>query len=206
MSTPDVIDYDELARLLDAGIRRSAASLGAGPKLLGYALCTDDEVCGVYDAACTEKQFPGLESPEARDLPVEWTEVPWPDELKAASRLLQKRAQLDGQGDSHTQIDRAFDCLVAAMLKARSLGLFDGGVFLTVCSTDPCKEMESAADAATRRLNPPELVRAWLRARLETARSVLASIEANSAPRSFDMQDFLKRLKQEIGELEQEIQ
>jgi hypothetical protein len=197
----DVIDYGELVRLVEAGIEstwRQIAAATPGVKLVGYALCTDDEVCTLFEVACTAEQD------SVRFSPVEWTLRAAQDDLQAASELLARRAELDGEDDHHTQSDRAFACLVDALAAVRARGLFPDDVYLSVLGTDPHPEMEAKEHASVLRLNSPAVIRAWRERRLAEARSVLATL-STIPDKTYAMLDHEQTLRETIEQLTREL-
>jgi hypothetical protein len=220
----DVIDYGKLLQLVEAGVESTARQLEvacAGQRLTGYALCTDDEVCGVYHVACTaehaatagaelrellKKEY-GPESGvyDVRFKPEEWKLDAERDDLEAASKLLALRADLDVEGDCHTQCEKAFECLVLALERCRSKGIFADDVYLCALSMDPCDAMERMGDEAVLRLNAPGVVREWRRVRLAEAREVLARRRASQKPKSWDEIDSEARIVENIAALEAEL-
>lgn len=189
----DVIDYRELGRLVEAGIERSVA----GKTVAGFALVTDDEVCSLSAVLAP--------AGEPRFDPVEWPTWLHDEDLDAASELLARRAELDGQDGYHTQSDRAFACLVDALVAARTRGLFAEDAYLSVLSSDPHPEMEAKEHAAVLRLNSPSTIRAWRQWRLAEARRALAWM-AEVGEKTYAMMDTEAQLRGEIEQLTRELE
>lgn len=203
----DVIDYAELVRLVEAGVEQTARALAnehASKPLIGYALLTDDEVSTLAHAACMAEHAPSGVG-DIRFQPVEWSLSAGNEPLEPAYELLVRRAQLDGEDGHHTQSDRAFECLIEALARARARGVFAGNVFLSVLSTDPHPEMERLEHAGILRLNSPAVVCEWRRFRLREAEQVLASIQLRPKPWSYAMSDMERELLEEIARLEAEL-
>lgn len=205
----DVINYDYLGRIIEEGVARSAAELRtrhAGGRVVSYALCSDDELSGLYDVAFTEDLLKVAKDPSDRFNPVEWSLAPAAQHLEQASALLRQRASLDTDGEFHTQIDRAFECLVRTMERIRGQGLFADDVFVTICSTDPSEGMRELEAAAILRLNSPAVIREWRTSQLAGARSWLAMVIASRKQQdTFALMDREERLRAEIAQVEGEL-
>ncbi|MGD9128507.1 MAG: DUF4303 domain-containing protein [Planctomycetia bacterium] len=156
---------DEDIRPLAAdAIRKAKAQIdekcGNAP-LFGFALGTDDDVCGMYHIACTtgwvaekEKSYPNIGYNF-----VDWIESGDQTLFDDVNTIMRQSAERDYEGDNGWADirDRRFELLVLALADCREAGVFDDQTFLCVGSTDPCDHLRALEMDAVDRLNLPEV-------------------------------------------------
>lgn len=200
-SKRDIVDLVQIGCV--EAIRSLQAAHPADP-LIGFALCTDDDLAGVFHVGCTQKCESESHEPGVRYLPNEWTQSSdvEPDALARVQAHLQQTWRAPSVQDWDTKRDEHFEALVEGLVAARhELGL-DGSVFLTVISTDPSDHLERLEEAALPRLNGPEVMRQWLRWRLEGTTEWLSTILQKKPPLSWADDDLIHRLREETKHLE----
>jgi hypothetical protein len=144
---------DRLAEAVADGARRALTAIVAGrpaERLAGFALCTDDDLRSLSAAGCT-KEFLAERDPSWLFQPTEWPEDV-PDHFGDAWRILSEQ----------TDRTRAFESLVAALMRLRREGLVADDVFLVVCGTDPGELLTRLEEVAVRQLNPAGVLARWL--------------------------------------------
>ncbi len=193
---------DELMELVRVGSLQAISALSAnhGDPILGFALCTDDDVSSFFHVGCTASFARISVVPEVRFLPNEWLQNGDREAvaLQIASREFQqtsRRPEGDGWGAAR---DDDFKMLVAGLAAARATGAIDAAVFLTVMSTDPCDYMLNLEEALLPLLNPPHIMREWRQWRLDDAQDALKRLHAKPRPRSYAEQDRIERLRADV--------
>jgi hypothetical protein len=158
---------DRLADVVAEGTRRALAAIlnPAGEHLVGFALCTDDDLRSLSAVGCT-REFLAGHDPTWLFHPTEWPDDAG-DCLGEAGRILWTRADACDQVTSGQHVERSFACLVAALKRLRSDAAVDDDVFLVALSTDAGERLTALEDAAVRELNPAEFHSRWRRAVLD---------------------------------------
>ena len=172
--------------------------------LIAFALCTDDDLAGVFHVGCTQKCESASQERGVRYLPNEWTRASdaEPQSLASVQEHLQQIWRAPPAEDWGTKRDEHFDALVEGLVAARhELGL-DGSIFLTVISTDPSDHLQRLEEAALPRLNDPTVMRQWLRWRLVGTTEWLSTILQRKPPLSWADEDLIHRLREETKRLE----
>ncbi len=151
----------DLTNTIFEAIRATKAQIDskyAGKKLLGYALCTDDDVVGVYHVACTEDWVDERKEhyKEIGYISVEW-EQSGDDTLFDSSNKIIRNHYDTVKENFPTRRDARFECCVSALEKARAEGVFENYTHLSVGSTDPCDHLEFLETKGIDRMNPPKL-------------------------------------------------
>jgi len=127
-------------------------------KLFGYALCTTDDLSGVYHVACTSewvnKNSKGFE--EIGYISVEWEESGDDTEFDYCNSLIHESYEMN-KDDFETWRDLTFQALVTALQQAREAGLFEDHTHLSAGSTDPSEHMELLETQGIDIMNPPNL-------------------------------------------------
>ena len=127
-------------------------------KIHGYALCTDDDVCGVYHIYCTkswvDEKSAGYN--EIGYISVEW-EGQGDDSLFDPTNDLIRISYSDRESDFPAERDKRFESLVLALKDCRDLGIFDAQTHISVGSTDPSDHLEFLEMRGIDRLNKKTL-------------------------------------------------
>lgn len=145
---------DALTDTIERGARSALTTiLGAHPgeNLIGFALCTDDDLWTLYAAATTHEA--GL-TPEEQFVPVDW---PYEESspFREASGLLKNRP-------IGSDYDAYFRTITRALQRMRDQSVFAPTTFLAVLSTDPGPIQRRLAREAILTLNSPEVAEAAL--------------------------------------------
>lgn len=123
-------------------------------KLHGYALCTDDDVCGVYHIYCTKSW---VNEKSAGYAEVGYISVEWEDQaddsLFDPVNNLIRAGYDDRKVDFSTERDKRFESLVLALKDCRDAGLLDSQTHISVGSTDPSDHLEFLEMRGIDRLN-----------------------------------------------------
>ncbi len=150
----------EITRLAIDAIKKTKAQLDekyAGQTLFGYALCTDDDVSGVFHAACTE-EWVATKSKEYDDIgyvSVDWEQSGDDSLFDPVNELVRK--EYDRSSDDFcTRRDERFEELLQALVVCRADGIFDDRTHLSLGSTDPCDHLELLEMRGIDRINPKE--------------------------------------------------
>lgn len=144
--------------LVDAVEEAATAALAAitaehpGERLLGFALCTDDDMWTLYAAATT---LEALANPGERFMPVDW---PYEQSVQfdRAAALLKNRPA----GSDYRVY---FQSLTKALSRMRAKAMFDPDTFLIALSTDPGARQRRLAREALLELNSQAIAEAALR-------------------------------------------
>lgn len=194
-----------LVDALGVAIPSTLAALAAahpGERLTGYALCTDDCLCTVFHVALTHETT----TVENAFAPNEWTFGEGDAHLADAQAAIVASYERHGGDDEFAaHVERCFDSLVEALVRARAAGHFAHDVFLEVLSTDPSPDLRSMSEAASLRLNPPEVVRRWRAWRLGELESALEQMAADATPPSYWREDLKRELEAEAARLRAEL-
>ncbi|MEU4624977.1 DUF4303 domain-containing protein [Actinoplanes sp. NPDC023801] len=144
---------DRLAEAVADAARQALAVIidgRPGEHLAGFALCTDDDLMSLSAAACTREFL------ECRDLAELYQPTEWPDDV--ADCFEDARRILSQEPDR----TRAFQSMVAALIRLRREGTVADEVFLVVCGTDPGELLVRLEEVAVRQLNPAGVLVRWL--------------------------------------------
>lgn len=164
------MNSQELTRLVTAATRAAAADLVGQygrNALLGFALCTDDDVRTLYHVACTKQWAKDNGDPDVGYLYTEWTLSAKSGAFKSLGHEMDSLADIKYPTDAEWENarDERFEALARGLLECRQDGVFDATTFLCVGSTDPSSHMKQLAVHAVERLNPAEIAekakRAW---------------------------------------------
>jgi hypothetical protein len=152
----------DLARLVAEAAKAAAEDLSrtfGKNELLGFALCTDDDVRTLYHVACTRQWARERRDPGIGYLYTEWTQTAKADPFRSLSQEIDRRASIEHPTDTEWEVarDERFEALTLGLLECRGAGVFDAATFLCVGSTAPSKHMKQLAIRAVERLNSAEL-------------------------------------------------
>ncbi|MGC4087785.1 MAG: hypothetical protein QM756_07790 [Polyangiaceae bacterium] len=166
--------------------------------MLGFALCTDDDVSALLPTACTARLATSSNLADLLFTPCDWQDLPirTPDSLE---RVVD--AFLDRPVNDWSAREAHFQVLVDGLAAARASAQLDAGVFLSVLSTDPCEPMSRLEENALPRLNGPDIVRRWNQWRVEGAQARLLKLQATPSPHSYEVQDSIGLLRAEVQRL-----
>lgn len=146
--------HADVVELVRSGALEAIAALSADSEdpLLTFALCTDDDVSGVFHVGCTESFARASEFPGVRFLPNDCVQMGEcsPAALDIVSREFQRddrRPEGAGWGKAR---DDDFKALAEGLAAARATGKIPDSVFLTVMSTDPSEHMMRCRDSGLR--------------------------------------------------------
>lgn len=198
---------EELVELVRVGSLEALAALqteASEDPLVGFALCTDDDVSSLFHVGCTIRYVDASEEVDVRFNPNDWQQTGniSPIALDLVSRHFNERPAEPTPDQWRTARDSNFGVLVEGLLRARRDSPPGNSVFLTVCSTDPSNHMEALEEAAILLLNPPDLVRKWWEWRLHGASRWRSELRSTVAPLTYAEQDLLERLDVEVKKFE----
>ncbi len=178
--------------------------MDASDPLIAFALCTDDDLAGVFHVGCTRRFESDSTVRGVRYLPCDWSQTGnvEPRSLTSVQRHLQRLWKEPPGEVWDTKRDESFEALVEGLAAAsRELGITDT-TFLAVMSTDPGEHMERLEEEAVLRLNHPAVVGQWLTWRLGETTSWLSEVLQKAPPLSWADEDLVNRLRQETTRLE----
>lgn len=177
------------------------ASAFPGDELVGFALLTDDDLSGVFHAACTAQFAKSSEEDGIQFMPNDWNQGSKrePPGLVQAEQYLQAQQAL---GKRHHPIADDFRAMVAGVAAARVEASVDDGVFFTVGSTDPSDPMERLEEEALVRLNSQQTMAAWHRWNIRESRAWLDRLESKSPPLSYADEHIIQMLRADIARRE----
>ncbi|MEM7796413.1 MAG: hypothetical protein AAF579_18420 [Cyanobacteria bacterium P01_C01_bin.118] len=137
---------------------------------IGYALCTDNDLGGIYVAGYTASDASMFREDNYRYRPAEW---PMEYLIQEASHLLNEWVYLQSlndakglePGDDHLRPWKAdvFEDIVSILEKNRAAGTFNDDMTVLFISHDPSPWMADKINDAIRRLNSPEVYDEWKR-------------------------------------------
>ncbi|MDB5707909.1 MAG: hypothetical protein JWN66_5025 [Sphingomonas bacterium] len=134
--------------------------------LVGFGICTDDDVDSVYHVYAT-REWVSEREPDYAEIgliSVEWTQASEDTLFLSLSKLFREWASSDENAprpDYDVDRTKRFRALVEAMKECRSEGLFDARTLLSVSSTDPDGLMIKLACDAGRHLNTEEVAASY---------------------------------------------
>jgi hypothetical protein len=151
---------EDLRSLTAAEVRQAVQILRSNAEtanLFGFALCTDDDVSGLYHIACTREWVREKEQKYKNIgfIYVEWKQHAGHSLFDPISKRLSALEDQPWDNDEAYEAarDERFQALVLALKDCRESGVFDPGTLLCVGSTDPCGYMASLAMQAVDLLN-----------------------------------------------------
>lgn len=201
----------EVVELVRAGAVEAIDALRAAhpnDPLVGFALCTDDDVITLYHVGCT-RSFAGShhDVPDVGFAPTEWTQDAGvkPVAFDAVCQHLDARPMPPGSKFWGPELEQDFEAMVAGLARARADASLDQEVFVWVTSTDPGPAMVELAEKALPRLNSPAVVRRRRESILAGMQHHLATVCARPEPRSYAEEDSIRSLTIRIAELEEEL-
>lgn len=155
----------ELVDLVADAVRRSVPLVELahpGEELVGYALCTDDDLSTIFHVAIT-REFAQRNSdvPGVSHVPTEWSYNEGEDLFEEANRILAARYEHASSNGFDEHVVKTFADLVAALERIRAEGVFGEEVLLIVTSTDPGPALEQLSREAAEKLNAPEVFARW---------------------------------------------
>ena len=127
----------------------------ADETLFGYALCTDDDVSGVYHVCCTEA-WVKKKSKTDEDIgfiSVEWEQSGNDSFLDMLNEVISADYE-NSKNNFGKHRDKRFESLVLALIEVRKLGIFEELTHLSVGSTDPSDYLEFLEMRGIDRTNP----------------------------------------------------
>lgn len=154
-------DLLNLTQSIFEAIRKTKSQIDSkysGKQLKGYALCTTDDVVGVYHVACTEDWVNERKKDyeEIGYISVEWEQSGDDAQFDLSNQLIQAHYSKNTDNFSNRR-DARFECFVSALERARSERLFADHTHLSVGSTDPSDHLELLETRGIDRLNPAKL-------------------------------------------------
>ena len=139
--------------------------------LFGFALCTDDDVVTLYQAACTASWFKSRSSKSVEEA---YNYNDWPLELENHEELYRAVAMMQASHDQYSvdeeedlwaqaRDERVFG-IAAALEECREEGLFDDSVLLCMGSTDPLnRRVAELSMQAVKRMNSPAIAEMYVK-------------------------------------------
>jgi len=198
--------HADIVELVREGALEAIAALSSDPEdpLLTFALCTDDDVSGVFHVGCTLQFARTSEFPDVRFQPTDFAQTGQcsPEALDMASEEFQRDDRRPkGPGWAQAR-DDDFNAMAEGLAAARATGKIPDSVFMTVMSTDPGDHMSSLEENWLPRLNAPEVLRLWRQWRLDCARSWLSGLQAKREPLSYGDEYRIECLRLEVQRFE----
>jgi|GEM_PF-2251495 len=188
---------NELVELVRVSSLELIALLSANrdDPLVGFALCTDDDVSCLLPAGCTVSVASASEDPDILFMPCDWPDldVRTHDAFERIVDVFLQRSP-----DNLWTREADFNLVVDGLAAARATGKVEESVFLTVMSSDPCEHMSNLEERALPLLNPPHIVRRWYQWRFDIARSYLLELRSRPAPLSYADQDQIERCQSDL--------
>ena len=153
----DAIDYGKLRAVTADAVRNALTSIRMRrpkAKLVGFALCTDDNAGTVFPMAASQV------AAEFAFLPNEWDVSDGAEAFSAVRELLKTRRE-SGKDGPHEWM-KTFRSFVMALDDVQREGHFGIGaerdkLVLMVASTDPSEDMDALQDDWIKELNPPSV-------------------------------------------------
>jgi len=133
----------------------SLAQAHPGETLVGYALCTDDDLSSLLFRAITAEAMAASNVEDVLWQPTEW---PYNDGDDAFASLSEELFAAAGSArNQRTHVSKNYRCLVDSLGECRSEGVFGEEVFLSALSTDPSEYMERMEDRWAARINAAQV-------------------------------------------------
>ena len=162
---------DKLRSSVEKDIRQACMELKLSypnDELIGFALCTDDDVMSIYHVVCTKNWVNEHEPdyPDIRYLAVEWEQSASEELFNEAQDLVAMLAEINYPTDNEwaRARDLRFVALVSALEACRVSGIFSPNTLLTVGSTDPSQYFQWLEMKAVEWLNEETIVDGFERA------------------------------------------
>jgi Domain of unknown function (DUF4303) len=146
-------------QLTGAVLQAEAELRSRNSELFGFALCTDDDVSGVYHVACTQDWVLEKQAvyPDIGFIYTDWTLKADDAPFDIISRKFAELGDEDCANDKDWSAarDERFNLLVLALGDCRVPGAFAPDTFLCAGSTDPSGHLEALAMKGVEALNTP---------------------------------------------------
>jgi hypothetical protein len=155
----------ELVDIVADAVRRSVPLIAVahpGEELVGYALCTDDDLSTLFHVAITrEFEHRNSDVPGVAHVPTEWSYNEGEDLFEEANRIITARYEDASSNGFEEHVVKTFGELVGALERMRAEGVFEPDVLLIVTSTDPGPALEELSREAAEKLNSAEVFARW---------------------------------------------
>ena len=153
---------DELFSNVKMAIRESVIEIKANlcnDSIIGYALCTDDCLGGLFCCAVSSEALRRSGDPDLLYCPTDWPPCNVGYLFEAIDKELRRRVSETVNVRDH--VDEVFELLINILVALRAEGFFDTFVFLSVLSTDPSPYLEMLELHSIENLNRSEIVEGY---------------------------------------------